>query len=127
MRSAARTRLSPDSGLSGQPAVTRGRNSEDAPPRLATAQKVEVAASVGLQDVLVVEPRITSWRQGWRPESPATPRHFRFTDQQIQLPVLYGQADAIAGVHQPQRPAPCGTRRDMPNHRAEPRATHARI
>src|SRR5436190_23716205 len=65
-------------------------------------QKREIAALVGAENLLRIEPGIAAlgflWGQWCRGGAPL---QFGLVDQQIDPPLLHRQADAIAVAHQP--------------------------
>src|SRR5258708_36754362 len=69
------------------------------------AQEIEVAAVIGLQDLLAIEPGIAARRRGGDGRLP--PRQLRRVDQQVEPALLHAEAGAVAAARFRHRGPPC--------------------
>ena len=92
------------------------------------AQKIEVAAFVGLQHPVVVElrPAARRRRRGGR-ACGAAAGQLGIVDEEVEPALLDADADAVAVAHEPERPAVRRLRRDVEHDGAVGGAAHARV
>src|SRR5882762_8780622 len=99
-----------------------GRMNGGSLPLALAAHEVEVAAFVGLQDRLVEEMRVATRRpfgRGLRPQRSAALVELGIIDQQIDAALFDVEPDHVAVLHQRQRAADRGLRRDVQHDRSE--------